>query len=187
MKESKNEKRAADADYLQSIITEARNESDANEILDGIHELLPQLKQCNDELNVSIGKVGSTNTIMEKQLQWCNDMNNQLKIRYNELIRKIDSINSHIDKVIADAPQKLVITVAVSEKDRAAIQAEYDRTIQVIKNQHQKHMKEIRDTSGSGNVLYISGAMYWFGVSFFLIGVVMSILPVVYWINWLIQ
>ncbi len=187
MKESTNEKRTADADYLQSIITEARNESDAKEILDGIHNLLPQLKQCNDELNVTLQKVGSTNTIIKEQLQWCDDMNNQLKDRYNELFRKMYSINSHIDKVIADAPRKLVITVAVSEKDRAAIQAEYDRTIQVIKNQNQKHMREIRDASRSGNVLYISGLMYWVGVSFFLLGVIMFILSVYYWINWLIQ
>ena len=190
MKDPENKEREADANFLQSLISEAKNDSDARENLDSIKDLLPQLIQCNKDLNETLRETCRTNTILKEQLKWCNKMNDQLKDRYDEQSRKIDSINSHIDKVIEEAPRKLNLTVKVSEADLAAIQKENNRTIQIINQRLSLHMKEVWSTMkklSSENGLYLSGPMYWVGCFFFWFGVIMFLFSIFFWIYPLIH
>jgi chromosome segregation ATPase len=182
MVNSEHKDRNTDANFLQSLISEAQAESDAKEILNSIKDHLPELKQYYKDLVTAQEAFIKTRTEMQEQLQWHRNSIKQLNKWYSDTFYKIDSINSHIDKVVVEASKKLVVTVSVSKADRVAIQADHDRWIQEMNAIHNRDLKELnekyererqnrRDMLNGGDGMYLSGFMYWIGCAFFWFGV----------------
>ncbi len=134
-----------DAYFLQSLISEAQEEGEAKEILVDIKDILPILKQYNEDLKVGQNNIINERLGMERMAHWYELLFKKLFDKYNELKKKIDSIDNHIDRVIEDAPNKLVVRVRVSEADTQVIQSMFDQHIQKMNDLHKQQMQEMTD------------------------------------------
>ena len=56
---------------------------------------------------------------------------------------KVDTINTHIDNVLKDAPTKLKVSVRVDDVDRKKIQDMFDKQHEWMTTQMQKHIREV--------------------------------------------
>lgn len=140
-KENKN----TDADFLQSLISEAQEEGEVKEILIDIKDILPILRQYNEDLKVGQNNIINERLGIERMIHWYELLFKKLFDKYNELNRKVDTINNHIDRVIEDAPNKLVVSVRVSEADYQVIQSMFDQHIQKMNDLHKQQMQEMID------------------------------------------
>ena len=140
-KENKN----TDADFLQSLISEAQEEGEVKEILIDIKDILPILRQYNEDLKVGQNNIINERLGIERMIHWYELLFKKLFDKYNELNRKVDTINNHIDRVIEDAPNKLVVSVRVSEADYQVRQSMFDQHIQKMNDLHKQQMQEMID------------------------------------------
>ena len=153
-------------------------------VLERLHELL-----LSDQNNI-ITKLLSLET---EQQRW-DEKKRILIATLDSILQAINSINTHIDEVMKDAPKKLKVTVSVSDADKKAIQAMFDKHLADIKEEKEKQLQqareeydrwstnqyarennfrsEIHDMLNRSEGFYVSGIWYYVHLSFFLTGIV---------------
>ena len=200
MTNNKHSPQETDSHFLQSLISEAQEESESREMLSEIKEMLPTLKQFHEDVTTAQDNIINLRLGTEYQLRWYKGMEVRLAENFDVLCRKIDAINSHLDSTLANISKKLVVAVTVSDADRKAIQAEYDNAILHMQELHAQQMEELRkqidcerqeqmerhnqwrhdlhEKMRCEDGLYLSGPMYWIGTVFFWIGVIVVVVTV---------
>lgn len=145
MNNAKNQNKETDALFLQNLISQSEEEGEAKELLIKIKDILPVLRQYNEDLKVGQNNIIKEQAGMENMKHWFEMLYDKLFDKYKVLNRKVDSINDHIDAVMEDAPNKLAVTVRVSEADYQVIQSMFDQQIQKMTRLHRSQMQEMID------------------------------------------
>lgn len=148
MNNAKNQNKETDALFLQNLISQSEEEGEAKELLIKIKDILPVLRQYNEDLKVGHNNIIKEQAGMENMKHWFEVLYNKLFDKYKVLNRKVDSINDHIDAVMEDAPNKLAVTVRVSEADYQVIQSMFDQQVQKMTRLHRSQMQEMIDLHG---------------------------------------
>lgn len=145
MNNAKNQNKETDALFLQNLISQSEEEGEAKELLIKIKDILPVLRQYNEDLKVGQNNIIKEQAGMENMKHWFEMLYDKLFDKYKVLYEKVDSINDHIDTVMEDAPNKLAVTVRVSEADYQAIQSMFDQQVQKMTELHWAQMQEMID------------------------------------------
>lgn len=145
MDNTKKQNKETDALFLQNLISQSEEEGEAKELLIKIKDILPVLKQYNEDLKVGQNNIIKEQAGMENMKHWFEMLYDKLFGKYKVLYEKVDSINDHIDAVIEDAPNKLSVTVRVSEADYQVIQSMFDQQVQKVTKLHKSQMQEMID------------------------------------------
>lgn len=148
MNNAKIQNKETDALFLQNLISQSEEEGEAKELLIKIKDILPVLRQYNEDLKVGHNNIIKEQAGMENMKHWFEVLYNKLFDKYKVLNRKVDSINDHIDAVMEDAPNKLAVTVRVSEADYQVIQSMFDQQVQKMTRLHRSQMQEMIDLHG---------------------------------------
>lgn len=145
MENVENKQKNDDANFLQSLISEAEEEGVAKEILIEIKDILPVLKQYNADLQIGQNNIINERLGMERMVTWYQKLYGKINEMFNEAFQKVNSINEHINQAVRDAPEKLVVSVRVSDEDFKAIKSICDKQVQEIKDLHCLHIKEMAE------------------------------------------
>lgn len=145
MDNTKKHNKETDALFLQNLISQSEEEGEAKELLVNIKDILPVLRQYNEDLKVGQNNIIKEQAGMENMKHWFEMLYDKLFDKYKVLNRKVDSINDHIDAVMEDAPNKLAVSVKVSEADYLSIQAMFDQQVQKMAKLHRSQMQEMID------------------------------------------
>lgn len=143
MEHVENKQKNDDANFLQSLISEAEEEGETKEILIEIKNILPVLKQYNADLQIGQNNIINERLGMERMETWYQKLYGKINEMFNEAFQKVNSINEHITQTVKDAPEKLVVSVRVSDEDFMAIKSICDKQVQEIKDLHCQQMKEM--------------------------------------------
>lgn len=145
MENVENRQKNDDANFLQSLISEAEEEGETKEILIEIKDILPVLKQYNADLQIGQNNIINERLGMERMVTWYQKLYGKINEMFNEAFQKVNSINEHINQAVRDAPEKLVVSARVSDEDFKAIKSICDNQVQEIKELHCQQMKEMVD------------------------------------------
>lgn len=145
MDNTKKHNKETDALFLQNLISQSEEEGEAKELLVKIKDILPVLKQYNEDLKVGQNNIIKEQAGMERMIHWFEMLYDKLFGKYKVLYEKVDSINNHIDSVIEDAPNKLSISVRVSDADYQFIQSMFDQQVQKMAKLYRSQMQEMTD------------------------------------------
>ena len=145
MNNAKNQNKETDALFLQNLISQSEEEGEAKELLVKIKDILPVLKQYNEDLKVGQNNIIKEQAGMERMIHWFEMLYDKLFGKYKVLYEKVDSINNHIDSVIEDALNKLSISVRVSDADYQFIQSMFDQQVQKMAKLYRSQMQEMTD------------------------------------------
>lgn len=145
MDNTKKQNKETDALFLQNLISQSEEEGEAKELLIKIKDILPVLRQYNEDLKVGQNNIIKEQAGMENMKHWFEMLYDKLFDKYKVLYEKVDSINDHIDAVMEDAPNKLAVTVRVSEADYQVIQSMFDQQVQKMTKLHKSQMQEMID------------------------------------------
>lgn len=143
MEHVENKQKNDDANFLQSLISEAKEEGEAKEILIEFKDILPVLRQYNADLQIGQNNIINERLGMERMVTWYQKLYGKINEMFNEAFQKVNSINEHINQAVRDAPEKLVISVRVSDEDFKAIKSICDKQVQEIKDLHCQQMNEM--------------------------------------------
>ena len=143
MENVENRQKNDDANFLQSLISEAEEEGEAKEILIEIKDILPVLRQYNADLQIGQNNIINERLGMERMMTWYQKLYGKVNEMFKETFQKVNSINEHITQTVKDAPEKLVVSVRVSDEDFKAIKSIYNKQVQEIKDLHCLQMNEM--------------------------------------------
>lgn len=143
MEHVENKQKNYDANFLQSLISEAEEEGETKEILIEIKDILPVLKQYNADLQIGQNNIINERLGMERMVTWYQKLYGKINEMFKETFQKVNSINEHITQTVKDAPEKLVVSVRVSDEDFKAIKFICDNQVQEIKELHCQQIKEM--------------------------------------------
>ena len=101
-------------DLLNSIDAQSEMSKEMNELL----ALKPVLEKLHELLVIDQDNIINKILILETDAQRSDEKRNTLINAINAVIEKINSINKHIDAVMKTAPEKLKVTISISETDK---------------------------------------------------------------------
>lgn len=197
---NKHKTQQADSLFLQSLISEAQEESESQELIHEINELKPTLKQFHEDVSIAQDNIINLRLGIESQIQWSENMKREILELLHQITYSVVSVKQHANDVSTDISSKSGMKVSGSEARLSSIESLLDRKMQEMKDLHKKQMSEMtnlfaqerkaliefflqqqqdfRPEFNNKNCLYLSGFMYWVGCSFFWIGVVVTLVAV---------
>ena len=187
------------------IAKEVEEVNETSEIVSQIVGMKPTLEQYNKDLQTGQNNIINERLGIERVVHWSAEQQEIVEKRHNDVLEKYDQLDKHLNTIIEDAPNKLAVTVTVSQANKDDLQTMYDAQIAKMKEEHEKQMQEIymeysnqkTDAYKFGNDqrseihrmlkdsdgFYIHGSMYWLCAFFFWVGVVTTVVLVVLAIN----
>ena len=80
---------------------------------------------------------------LESAIQQYQRAERKLDSTVTDIRGKVDTINTHIDKVLEDAPTKLKVSVNVANADRKKMQDQFDQEHKWMLAKMQEHIREV--------------------------------------------
>ena len=182
IKRSKNNDEMPDFD---DVMNDVEQEVEADKAEQKIIDRIPQLQQFVKNVDLA------TNTFINSTLELENAINMYLRAEdkfqgaLNTISGKVDTINSHIDDVLKEAPTKLKVTVEVSSEDWQKIEKMFDEHNKKILTMMQGHINKVNDMFAEEREavrrrykeydgVYLGRYAQWFVAFFFVIGFFVS-------------
>jgi chromosome segregation ATPase len=178
IKRSKNNDEMPDFD---DVMNDVEQEVEADKAEQEIVDRIPQLQQFAKDVDLA------TNTFINSTLELENAINMYLRAEdkfqrsVNTISGKVDTINSHIDNVLKEAPTKLKVTVEVSSEDWQKIEKMFDEHNKKILGMMQGNINKVNDMFADEREavrrrykeydgVYLGRYAQWFVAFFFVIG-----------------
>ena len=139
----RNSKPHEDMPDFEEMMNEVNEEIQEKDAEQDIINRVPQLK----ELSANIDK--ATNTWINATLQLESAIHEyqrcerKLDSTVTDIRGKVDNINTHIDDVMKDAPNKLKVSVNVADADWQKMQDLFDQEHKWMLDQMQRHIREV--------------------------------------------
>ena len=140
IRKSKNNENKPDFDVMFNEVQEEIQEKDAEQ---DIVDRVPQLKQLSTDIDKATTAVINAKLSLESSIRQSQREEGVLGAAVNTISDKVDTINTHIDNVLKDAPNKLQVSVKVADDDWKKIQDKFDQEHKWILGQMQKHIREV--------------------------------------------
>ena len=140
IKKSKNRLDKPDFDEIMSEVEEDIQEQDAEqEIVDRV----PDLKRLSGDIDKATNTWVNATLELESAIQQYQRAERKLDSTVTDIRGKVDTINTHIDKVLEDAPTKLKVSVNVANADWQKMQDLFDQEHKWMLAKMQEHIREV--------------------------------------------
>lgn len=128
---------------FDEMMSEAKDEIQKHDAEDTIISRVPELKQLNGNIDKATNTCANARLGLESAIQQYKRAENKLDDAVTTIGGKIDTLNTHIDKVIEDAPTKLKVTVTLCDADREMIQEMFNKQQEWVINQAQTTVQTV--------------------------------------------
>ena len=196
IKKSKNRLDKPDFDEIMSEVEEDIQEQDAEqEIVDRV----PDLKRLSGDIDKATNTWVNATLELESAIQQYQRAERKLDSTVTDIRGKVDAINTHIDKVLEDAPTKLKVSVNVANADWQKMQDLFDQEHKWMLAKMQEHIREVngmfveerrrvQKRYKEYDGCYLGHYAQWFFWFFFVLGFSLFIYTLVImvgkWLNW---
>lgn len=141
-----------------------------------------ELRQLHTDIDQTTTTFVNATLELESAIQKYNHAEINLNAAVKNIGDKVNTINTHIDDVIKNAPDKLKVTVHATDADMKLIQNMFATEHKWMLGQMQKHIREVnemfvaerkhtdyhyKETEG----IYFGHRMQWFFLTFYYIGI----------------
>jgi uncharacterized FlaG/YvyC family protein len=196
IKKSKNRLDKPDFDEIMSEVEEDIQEQDAEQ---DIVDRVPELKRLSGDIDKATNTWVNATLELESAIQQYQRAERKLDSTVTDIRGKVDTINTHIDKVLEDAPTKLKVSVNVADADWKKMQEVFDQEHKWMLAKMQEHIREVngmfveerrrvQKRYKEYDGCYLGHYAQWFFWFFFILGFSLFIYTIVImvgkWLNW---
>ena len=140
IRKSKNHQDMPDFDKMWGEVQEEIQEKDAE---DAVVNRAPELWTLSEDIDKATNTWIIATLQLESAIQQYQRCERKLDSAVTDIRGKVDAINTHIDKVLEDAPTKLKVSVNVADVDWQKIQDLFDQEHKWMLAKMQEHIREV--------------------------------------------
>ncbi len=140
IQKSKNKEDMLDFDEMMSEVEGDIQEKDAEQ---DIVNRVPELKRLSANIDKATDTWVNAAIQLETAIQQYQRAELKLGNAVNSIGIKVDTINTHVDNLLRDAPDKLQVSVNVSDADWLRIQELFDKEHKWMLAKMQEHIREV--------------------------------------------
>lgn len=140
IRKSKNNEDMPDFNEMWGEVQEEIQEKDAE---DAVVNRAPELKKLSEDIDKATNTWINATLQLESAIQQYQRCERKLDSTVTDIRGKVDSINTHIDNVLKDAPTKLKVSVNVADADWQKIQDLFDQEHKWMLAKMQEHIREV--------------------------------------------
>ena len=140
IKKSKNRLDKPDFDKIMSEVEEDIQEQDAEQ---DIVDRVPDLKRLSGDIDKATNTWVNATLELESAIQQYQRAERKLDASVTSIRGKVDTINTHIDNILKDAPTKLQVSVNVVDADWKKMQEQFDQEHKWMLAKMQEHIREV--------------------------------------------
>ena len=196
IKKSKNIQDKPDFDKMWSEVQEEIQEKDAEQ---DIVDRVPELKRLSGDIDKATNTWVNATLELESAIQQYQRAERKLDASVTSIRGKVDTINTHIDNILKDAPTKLQVSVNVTDADWKKMQEQFDQEHKWMLDKMQEHIREVngmfveerrrvQKRYKEYDGCYLGHYAQWFFWFFFILGFSLFIYTIVImvgkWLNW---
>ena len=196
IKKSKNRLDKPDFDKIMSEVEEDIQEQDAEQ---DIVDRVPELKRLSGDIDKATNTWVNATLELESAIQQYQRAERKLDASVTSIHGKVDTINTHIDNILKDAPTKLKVSVNVADADWKKMQEQFDQEHKWMLDKMQEHIREVngmfveerrrvQKRYKEYDGCYLGHYAQWFFWFFFILGFSLFIYTIVImvgkWLNW---
>ena len=170
---------------FDNMMNDVENEVEEQQAEDGLVNRVPELKQLSEDIDKATNTFINATLELESAIQKYNHAEINLGAAVKNIGDKVNTINTHIDDVIKNAPDKLKVTVHATDADMQCIQEQFDKHRAWIIGQMQKSLREVNEMFiderrrtinryKEYDGVYLGRYSQWFVGFFFFIGVIIT-------------
>ena len=130
---------------FDDMMNEVQEEIEEHDAEDAVVSRVPELRQLSDNIDKATNTRINATLQLESAIRKYNSAQNALCNAVDTISGKVDTINTHIDKVLEDAPTKLQVSVKVADEDWKTIQEMFDKEHKWMTGQMRKHIHEVNE------------------------------------------
>ena len=196
----KRSKAREDKPDFDDMMNEVEQELEGQQTEQGIIDRVPELKKLSENIDKATNTWVNATLQLESAIRQYQRAEVKLGDAVNSISGKVDTINTHIDTILKDAPTKLQVSVNVSDADWQKIQNKFDQEHKWMLAKMQEHIREVNslfvqerkkvcDRYKEYDGCYLGHYAQWFFLFFFTLGFFMFaaiiVVQVGKWLNWL--
>ena len=196
IKKSKNIQDKPDFEEMMSEVEEDIQEQDAEQ---DIVDRVPELKRLSGDIDKATNTWVNATLELESAIQQYQRAERKLDASVTSIHGKVDTINTHIDNILKDAPTKLQVSVNVVDADWKKMQEQFDQEHKWMLAKMQEHIREVngmfveerrrvQKRYKEYDGCYLGHYAQWFFWFFFILGFSLFIYTIVImvgkWLNW---
>ena len=140
IRKSKNNEDKPDFEKMWGEVKEDIQEQDAEQ---DIIDRVPELKKLSASIDTASNTCTNARLGLESAIQQYQRAEKKLDDSVTTISGKVDTINTHIDKVMEDAPTKLKVTVTLCDADWQEIQDLFRKQREWLINQAQTTVQSV--------------------------------------------
>ena len=140
IRKSKSKEKKPDFDEMMTEVEEDILEKDAE---DAVVNRAPELKKLSEDIDKATNTWINATLQLESAIQQYQRCERKLDSTVTDIRGKVDSINTHIDNVLKDAPTKLKVSVNVANADWQKIQDLFNKEHKWMLAKMQEHIREV--------------------------------------------
>lgn len=107
---------------FDNMMNDVENEVEEQQVEDGLVNRVPELKQLSEDIDKATNTFINATLELESAIQQYQRAEVNLGGAVTTIGKKVDTINQHIDKALANAPTQLKVSVQVNDADWQKIQ-----------------------------------------------------------------
>ena len=130
---------------FDDMMNEVQEEIEEHDAEDAIVGRAPELRQLSENIDKATNTWINATLQLESAIRKYNSAQTALGNAVDTISGKVDTINTHIDKVLEDAPTKLQVSVKVADEDWKTIQEMFDKEHKWMTGQMRKHIHEVNE------------------------------------------
>ena len=130
---------------FDDMMNEVQEEIEEHDAEDAVVSRAPELRQLSENIDKATNTWINATLQLESAIRKYNSAQTALGNAVDTISGKVDTINTHIDKVLEDAPTKLQVSVKVADEDRKTIQEMFDKEHKWMTGQMRKHIHEVNE------------------------------------------
>lgn len=167
---------------FSEMLNEVDHEIETHEVEQSIVDRLPELRKLSEDIEKATNTFLNATLQLESAIQMYKRTEEKLNEKVSVVRGKIDTINTHLDHVLDEAPNKLTVTVKLTDENWKAIKDmsnnqmkaleqkmlnHYREMNQMLTDERQKTERRYRESEG----IYFGSRMQWVFLLFFYIGI----------------
>ena len=140
IRKSKNHEDMPNFDEMWGEVQEEIQEKDAE---DSVVNRAPELKKLSEDIDKATNTWINATLQLESAIQKYQRCERKLDSIVTDIRGKVDSINTHIDSLLNEAPTKLNVSVNVADTDWQKMQDLFDQEHKWMLAKMQEHIREV--------------------------------------------
>ena len=168
---------------FDDMMYEVQEEIEEHDAEDAVVSRAPELRKLSENIDKATNTWINATLQLESAIRKYNAAQTVLVNSVDTIKGKVDTINTHIDKVLENAPTKLQVSVRVKDEDWQKIQEMHTKQQQWMTAAMQKHIREVNDMFYEERKrvqerykeydgMYLGHYVQYFFLTFFILGLV---------------